>query len=173
MANKMISDVNGNVITTDLKQLLGSQSCSISVLGLSPCVGMSPNAVDPFRRNRIFIARSKTRASLSLNRCRHFASATVSQLGDIAAKSVCRTIVGHRHQNSCRNNAIRIVPRVAGRVGRQIRQITHGAGPSIIVARVNNAINSVRSLPFLRTVHRFHGSIKQRSILCVRIALVP
>lgn len=39
--------------------------------------------------------------------------------------------------------------------------------------RVNNAMNSVRDRPFLRTVHRFTIRTKQRGYLFVRIALIP
>lgn len=136
-------------------------------------MGISPKAVDPCRRNRIFMANSNTRASLSLNRCRHFISVGLAGCDDMAANGVCSAILEGRHHNSCGNKAMRIVPRVAGRVGSGIFHTNRRAGSSIIVARVNKAMKSVRSLPFLRTVHRVGDSVNHSGIVCVRYALIP
>lgn len=89
IANKIMSNLKGKVATTSLKQLLGTHNCAMAVRGFSPCVGVSPNAVGPMRRKRIFIASSNTRASLSLNRCREFVSRDLAGGSGIAAKGVC------------------------------------------------------------------------------------
>lgn len=89
MANKIISNLKGKVATTSLKHLLGTEKCRIAVRGFSPCVGVSPKAVGPVRRKRIFMASSNARASLSLKRCRHFVSRDLSGGSGIAANGVC------------------------------------------------------------------------------------
>lgn len=173
MANNIMSNLNGNVATTSLNELLGTEKLGVITRGLSPCVGISPNAVDPCRRNRMCMARSNTRASLSLNRCRHFVSRSLGGCSGLAANGICSGILRGRHRNSCLNGAIRMVPRVAGRVGSFVCGMNRGAGTSIMVARVNNAINSVRDRPFLRTVHRMSLRINERGDVFVRMALIP
>lgn len=173
MANKIISSLNGKVVTTSLNQLLGGQNLGITVRGFSPCLGMSPKAVDPCRRNRIFIASSNARASLSLKRCRQFVSGGLGGCSGIAANGVCSRMLRGRQHNSCLKQAIRMVPRVASTVGSGVGQTNRDASTRVIVARVNKAINSVRSRPFVRTVQRVGGSTNTRGMLCVRTALVP
>lgn len=154
IANNIISSLNGKVVTTSLNGLLRTENCGIAVRGFSPCVGVSPNALGPCRRKRYCIAMSKRRTSLSLKRCRHFLGIRAAHTGGVAANHVCRDIVGGRHGKSCLKGAIRIIPRVASRVGHGIGLLKGGCGFSFIVARVKNAINSVRSLPFVRDIHR-------------------
>lgn len=89
IANNIIDKLNGNVATTSLNELLGSHNLGIATRGLSPCLGISPNAVGPIRRNRIFIASSNTRASLSLNRCREFVSRSLSRGSGLASNEIC------------------------------------------------------------------------------------
>lgn len=126
----------------------------MAVRGFSPCVGVSPKALGPCRRKRYCIAMSNRRTSLSLKRCRHFLKVRAAGTGGVAAKHVCGDIVSGRHHNSCLNEAVRMVPRVASRVGHGIGLLNGGCGFSFMVARVNKAMNSVRSLPCIRDVHR-------------------
>lgn len=77
-----------------------------------------------------------------------------------------------REGNICNNRAVRVVPRIAGRVGGSVCEGTR-ANTSIYFIRVNNAVNSVRDRPFLRTVHRFSIRCNEGGYLFVRIALIP
>ncbi len=154
MANNMIDSLNGKVVTTSVNELLLTHNCGVAVRGFSPCVGVSPKALGPCRRKRYCIAASKYRASLSLKRCRHFASVQAASTGGIAANGVCRAMVRHRHGKRCLNQAMRIIPRVASRVGEEVLRLKTAKSCSFVVARVKNAIKSVRKLPFLRTVQR-------------------
>lgn len=171
MANNIISNLNGKVATTSLNELLGSENLGIAMVGLSPCLGISPNAVGPVRRNRMFMASSKTRASLSLKRCREFVSRDLAGGDSYASNDICFGILSGRHGNICNKRAIRVVPRVAGRVGEEVT-LGRARGASVIVIRVKNAMNSVRDLPFLRTVHRFTRR-ETNEYVFVRIALMP
>lgn len=154
IANNIISSLNGKVVSSSVNGLLRTENCGVAVRGFSPCVGVSPNALGPCRRNRYCMAMSNVRASLSLKRCRQFANVRAAGTGSLAANHVCGTIVSGRHHNSCLNGAVRIIPRVASRVGHGIGLLNGGCRCSFIVARVNKAVNSVRDTPCVRTVQR-------------------